>query len=82
MLRSMLNYDLPCEQSTDLAVIFTVVIEDSLKGLAYPYMLHAKEEVPTTIVDVFSSWIYVWDSNEMLSSNCLRVEPGLSWRQV
>lgn len=51
----MHNYDLPWEQDTDLVFICIVGIADSVKYFVYPYMSHTSDEVPATLVEMFTS---------------------------
>lgn len=65
-VRTLHNHYLPQAYSTDLVVVPTVVIFDSVKDLAYPYTFHTNEEVPATLGDTFSSRNFDWKSRALL----------------
>lgn len=53
VVKSMRNHNLPCKQCTDLIVICTVDIADSVGDLLYPYKFQTTDEDPTTLIDKF-----------------------------
>lgn len=49
------DHDLRCEQGPDFVVGRILEIADSVKYLGYRYTLHANNEVPANLGDIFSS---------------------------
>lgn len=78
VVRTLPNHDIPREQGTELVVVRTVVIADSVKNLAYPYTFHTNDEVSTALGDMFASGLYAWNFRVSSPlSTSLGSRPGL-----